>query len=110
MVLEGKKPFEIIAEDILESILKRLPLIDILRARAVCSSWKPTARALLSSNTDLCHFKIPWLLLPREECNSGGANASPRIMNLEENRVYKLRSSTPSSTLGRHLRIGSSHG
>ncbi|GLT37309.1 hypothetical protein SLA2020_116350 [Shorea laevis] len=97
MVLERKKPFEIITEDILKSILKRLPLIDILRAKAVCSSWKSTAQALLSTNSDLCHFKIPWLLLPREESNSGGTNASPRIMNLEENRVYKLKSSTPST-------------
>ncbi|GLT37307.1 hypothetical protein SLA2020_116340 [Shorea laevis] len=104
-----KQPFEI-PEDILESIFKRLPLIDILRAKAVCSSWKSTVQALLSSNSDLSHFKIPWLLLPPKKSKSGGAIASPRIMNLEENRVYVLNSSTQSSTLGRYLHIGSSHG
>ncbi|GKU93657.1 hypothetical protein SLEP1_g7233 [Rubroshorea leprosula] len=63
MVLERKKRFEKITEDILESILKRLPLIEILRAKAVWFEEQPTV-------------------------------------------IY----SWPSSTLGRHLHIGSSHG
>ncbi|GLT42136.1 hypothetical protein SLA2020_161550 [Shorea laevis] len=104
--------------DVLGDILERLSLIDILRAKAVSSSWNSSIEAFLSSDPHVRLRNTPSLMLPPQQQGEEGyrsysnrtGDSSHRILNLEENMVYSLKKTTSDLFLGSSSCIGSSHG
>ncbi|XVF66390.1 hypothetical protein PTKIN_Ptkin10aG0032100 [Pterospermum kingtungense] len=76
--------------DILRSmIFNKLTYIDLVQAKAVCSSWNLLGQELVS--------RMPWLMLPSKkdveegdgtDVNNNGYNG---LLSLGENRVYSLK-------------------
>ncbi|KAK6254669.1 hypothetical protein SCA6_015974 [Theobroma cacao] len=81
--------FDIVPDEILRSIFERLDLINIIRAKAVCSSWNLLGEEFVS--------KTPWLMLPsREEVERGdGTEANLRayggFLKLGESEVCSMK-------------------
>ncbi|XVE65757.1 hypothetical protein DITRI_Ditri08aG0025200 [Diplodiscus trichospermus] len=81
--------FDQVPTDILRSmIFNRLSFIDLVRVKAVCSSWNLLGEKIVSG--------MPWLLLPSKkqveegdgiDVNNNGYNG---FLNLRDNRVYRL--------------------
>ncbi|PPR89229.1 hypothetical protein GOBAR_AA31471 [Gossypium barbadense] len=75
--------------EIFWSIFNKLSFIDLIQAKAVCSSWNLAAEEFVT--------KMPWLMLPsKKEVEEGdGAfvnnNGYNGFFNLCENRVYNLK-------------------
>lgn len=93
-----------LVSDLLDLILKRLPGGDVLRSKAVCSSWKSVAQAHMS------HRIIPWLMLGPKEKVESDANSDPTTLyffNLEEQKTYKFKNAIPKE-LGECYCVGSS--
>ncbi|MBA0806414.1 hypothetical protein Gohar_005868 [Gossypium harknessii] len=92
--------------EIFWSIFNKLSFIDLIQAKAVCSSWNLAAEEFVS--------KMPWLMLPsKKEVEEGdGAfvnnNGYNGFFNLCENRVYNLK--TTPMEFRESCCIGSSNG
>ncbi|XP_022748806.1 putative F-box protein At4g22180 [Durio zibethinus] len=96
-----------VPSDVLRSmIFNRLTFIDLVQAKAVCSSWNLLGEEFVS--------RMPWLMLPSKEeveeedgldVNNNGYSG---LLNLGESQVYSLK------TIPKEFResccIGSSHG
>ncbi|GKV00753.1 hypothetical protein SLEP1_g13390 [Rubroshorea leprosula] len=98
-------------EDLFCPIMKRLPLIDVIRAKVVSHACNSSAASVLSSDSHTRFMKSPWLILPPKQLGEDGYTSMGRgrIMNLEENRVYDLKKTT-SDLVSEFGCIGSSHG
>ncbi|KAE8736442.1 putative Adenine nucleotide alpha hydrolases-like superfamily protein [Hibiscus syriacus] len=98
--------FDQVPTDVLRSIIKKLSFIDVVQAKAVCSSWNLVGEELVS--------RMPWLMLPSKEEVEEGDDADARnngyngFLNLGENRVYNLK--TTPKEFRESCCIGSSHG
>ncbi|GLT42091.1 hypothetical protein SLA2020_161110 [Shorea laevis] len=115
-----KNPELVLPSHVLESIFQRLPLQDLVRIKAVSSTWKSFAEAVLLSKS--CLQRVPWLMFPppkeaefddddeeedEEECYVNAPSCC--LMNVEENIVYYLKKTT-SDLFFKFKCIGSSHG
>ncbi|XWS08715.1 hypothetical protein CRYUN_Cryun40dG0024900 [Craigia yunnanensis] len=75
--------------DILRSIFNRLTFIDLVQAKAVCSSWNSLGEEFVS--------RMLWLMLPSKEEVEGGDgtdvnnNGYGGFFNLGETQVYSLK-------------------
>ncbi|XP_022761172.1 probable F-box protein At4g22165 [Durio zibethinus] len=92
--------------DILRFVFKRLSFIDLVQAKAVCSSWNLLVEEFVS--------RMPWLMLPSKEEVEGGDgtdvnnNGYSGFLNPGENQVYSLK--TISKEFRESCCIGSSNG
>ncbi|XWS39120.1 hypothetical protein CRYUN_Cryun18bG0023100 [Craigia yunnanensis] len=87
----SSSPVDQVPTDILSSmIFNRLTFIDLVQAKAVCSSWNSLGEEFVS--------RMPWLMLPsKKEVEEGDGNdvnnnGYSGFLNLGENQVYSLKS------------------
>jgi hypothetical protein len=81
--------------DLLESVLRRLPVPDRLRFPAVCTAWQSTS----TTHQDPTSVPpSPWLMLPFNPTKSTGSDAAAkkqsealRFLSLAEGRTYAIR-------------------
>ncbi|EOY06216.1 Uncharacterized protein TCM_021018 [Theobroma cacao] len=86
--LDSSTLFDQVPADILRSIFTRLYIIDIVRAKAVCSSRNSLGEEILS--------RTPWLMLPSREEEVGGGydvdnNVYSGFLIPGESRVFGLK-------------------
>lgn len=87
--------------DVLELILKRLAVIDIIRFKAVCNSWNIAASFYVSSPLYSPLPQTPWLMF---HCNKQ-RNCSLGFFSLTENKPYMIEKEQEND-----LVLWSSHG
>ncbi|XP_061989586.1 F-box protein At2g05970-like [Rosa rugosa] len=86
--------------EIAELILEKLASIDILRFKAVCSSWKYAANSYIAAPYYKPLPQSPWLVL-----GNGQEDNSCRFFSLEEKKVYTIK-----NILFEGCCVSSSHG
>ncbi|KAG8650511.1 F-box protein SKIP23 [Manihot esculenta] len=92
--------------ELLELILSKLSLVQIIRFKAVCSSWRSIAESYVSSSCYAPFPQTPWLLLPP---NQEDDTDSRCFFSLEDKKVYQIKNM--GNQFGCDVwRVGSSHG
>ena len=71
--------------ELLGLILRKVPFVDTIRCKAVCSSW----RSAITQSQAQPHSiqSTPWLMLPSDQ---EGDFTTSRFFNLAEKKVYKM--------------------
>lgn len=87
--------------ELLELIIKRLTFVDMLRLKAVCSSWNSTAQSCVA----LMMNKAPWLMLPSYQEND---DLTRCFYSLKDNKVYTIKNAF--EDFRGAWCVGSSHG
>jgi hypothetical protein len=91
--------------DLLESVLARLPVPDLVRFPAVCTAWQ-SVHAAAAARLRQATPSSPWLMLPFNptaraggvDDDSGSAKLSvARFLSLAEGRVYVIRQPAPAA-------------
>ncbi|KAL6603279.1 hypothetical protein ACP70R_043640 [Stipagrostis hirtigluma subsp. patula] len=111
--IAGERPgWAELPRDLLESILRRLPVPDRLRFPAVCAAWQSAAAAARVQGGVLS----PWLMLPfnptvRRRTRRGDGEdrfMEARFLSLTDGRAYEIRQ--PAPAVSGRLCVGSSDG
>ncbi|KAL4600976.1 hypothetical protein ACB092_11G238700 [Castanea dentata] len=72
--------------ELLGLILRKVPFVDTIRCKAVCSSWRSAASQAQAEFHSI--QSTPWLMLPSDQ---EGDFTTSRFFNLAEKKVYKMK-------------------
>ncbi|PQM36107.1 F-box protein [Prunus yedoensis var. nudiflora] len=100
--------------ELLQLIMNNLSFVNILRFRAVCSSWNHAAKSCATSSCPPPRTpSTPWLMLPsssEENDQNNPASGARCFYSLEEQKVYTIKSSFQDFDHAAAWCVGSSHG
>ena len=72
--------------ELLGLILRKVPFVDTIRCKAVCSSWRSAATQSQAESHSI--QSTPWLMLPSDQ---EGDFTTCRFFNLSEKKVYNMK-------------------
>ncbi|BFG14248.1 hypothetical protein CerSpe_005230 [Prunus speciosa] len=100
--------------ELLQLIMNNLSFVNILRFRAVCSSWNHAAKSCATSSCPPPRTpSTPWLMLPsssEENDQNNPASGARCFYSLEEQKVYTIKSSFQDFDHAAAWCVGSSYG